>query len=283
MPYPAIDVLLAAYNGAAYITAQIQSILDQDYPGMIRILVRDDGSTDHTVALVQAMQALPLPPLRQIELLQRTSGQGSVSTNFAALIEAASADYMALADQDDVWLPYKLRIQMDELLQAEQQHGRTTPLLICTDLTVVDAQLHPQHPSFWRLQKLHPSWAQHWHLLLVQNMVTGCTTLFNQAAKAVMLPMPTAHGVFHDHWMATAVAYHGRVIPLAEQTVLYRQHGQNVEAAHAFDHHYQRRKLMQLGRIVRRSQTIAQALDQPRGAVFILWHKLRLGVKRLFL
>ncbi len=48
---PPIEVLLAAYNGAAFIREQIQSILDQDYDGLITIHVRDDGSTDHTVAL----------------------------------------------------------------------------------------------------------------------------------------------------------------------------------------------------------------------------------------
>lgn len=283
MPYPAIDVLLAAFNGAAFIQAQIQSILDQDYNGMIRIIIRDDGSTDNTVALIQAIQQTALPNQRHIHLLERTSGQGSVSTNFAALIEAATADYMALADQDDVWMPYKLRIQMDQLLDAEKQYGAATPLLVCSDLTVVDAQLQPLHHSFWQLQKLDPAWAKSSADLLVQNVVTGCTTLFNRAAKSVILPIPTENGVFHDHWMAAAVAHHGYVIPLHEQTVLYRQHGNNVEAAHAFDGGYQRQKLAQLGRIIQRSQSIAKALQQPKGRTALVWHKLRLNLKRLFL
>lgn len=287
---PPIEVLLAAYNGAAFIREQIQSILDQDYDGLITIHVRDDGSTDHTVALVQEMMHQPLPPQRQLCLLQRTTGVGGLSANLSALIcavldsdsDSDSGRYLALADQDDIWLPYKLRLQMRALLSAETRSPAGTPLLICTDLTVVDAQLRPLHHSFWQFQKLNPEWAHKWQTLLVQNMMTGCTSLFNVAAAKVIVPMPTAHGVFHDHWMATAVAYYGQVIPLAEQTVLYRQHGSNVVGAQTFNLQQVRRKLGQLNLIVQRSQAIAHALGQPRHTTYLLWHKFCIGFKRVF-
>lgn len=281
---PTVVVLLAAYNGAAYIAAQIQSILDQDYAGSLHILLRDDGSSDNTLELVQAYCDGNLPANRQLILLAKdpTSAAG-VSHNFAALIQAATAPYMALADQDDVWLPYKIRHQVEAIQQAEKQYGSHTPLLICTDLMVVNQDLQPHASSLWQLQKLNPLWAQHWQQLLVQNMVTGCTTLFNQAARAVILPVPTECGIFHDHWMATAVAHKGHVIPLAEQTVLYRQHGHNVEAAQHFDHAYRQRKIKRIRQIIQRSQFMAKQLGVSISTTTLLWHKLRLNVARLFL
>ena len=280
--YPAIDVLLAAYNGGLYIEEQIHSILQQSYPGMIRILVRDDGSSDQTVALVRSLSACPLPNNRQIVLFERTTGVGHVTENFAQLIALAKAPYMALADQDDVWLPHKLEIQMQAMQQLEHQFG-AVPLLVCTDLSVVDAQLQPIADSFWALQRLNPTWINDWRDLLVQNMVTGCTSLFNQAALAVILPIPTHLGVFHDHWIATAICLHGQAVALAQPTVLYRQHGRNVEAAHAFTANYAWRKCMHLRTIIQRSQAMACQLQQPIPFWSLMWRKLRLNLGRLFL
>lgn len=281
---PAVDVLLATFNGGQYLAEQIDSVLQQDYAGPIRILIRDDGSTDETRALIDSYVTAVLPAQRSLLLLTKENNSATgVSSNFAALIAAADAPYMALADQDDVWLPYKIRLQMARMQRAESHHGNATPLLICTDLTLVDQALHPIASSMWQHQKLNPKWAKTWQNLLVQNMVTGCTSLFNQAAKTVILPIPVAHDLFHDHWMATVVAHKGKVIPMAEQTVLYRQHGQNVEAAQRFDHSYRRHKISLLGQIVRRSQFMAEQLQTPVSAHRLLWRKLRLNVARLFL
>lgn len=281
---PAVDVLLATFNGGQYLAEQIDSILQQDYAGPIRVLIRDDGSSDETPAVIEQYLNAPLAAHRSLLWLAKEENSATgVSSNFAALIAAADAPYMALADQDDVWLPYKIRLQMTKMQQTESQHGHTTPLLICTDLTLVDRNLQPVASSMWQHQKLNPKWATQWQHLLVQNMVTGCTTLFNQAAKAVILPIPTAYGLFHDHWMATAVACKGKVIPMAEQTVLYRQHGQNVEAAQRFDHTYRRHKIASIGQIVRRSYFMAEQLQTPVSAYRLLWRKLRLNIGRLFL
>lgn len=281
---PSVDVLVATYNGGNYLADQLDSILQQDYEGAIRLLIRDDGSTDNTTAIINDYLARPMPVNRSIEKLEQDERQArGVSTNFASLISAATAPYMALADQDDVWLSYKIRLQV-AAMQAEEKHSSSaTPVLICTDLTVVNSRLDPIAPSLWKHQKLNPRWAEDWRNLLVQNLVTGCTTLFNQAAKKTILPIPTAHGIFHDHWMATAVAHQGRVIALNEQTVFYRQHGQNVEAAQHFNHAYRWHKLGLLGQIVRRSKFMATQLHTPLPATTLLWRKLRLNIARLFL
>ena len=278
----AIDVLLAAYNGALYIEEQIRSILQQHYAGMIRILVRDDGSTDATVAIVRQLMAQPLPANRQIELFERTEGVGHVTTNFAQLLALSSAPYLALADQDDVWLPHKLATQMQAMHALEQQCG-AIPLLVCSDLRVVDSALTLINDSFWGLQKLNPIWINDWRDLLVQNVVAGCTSLFNRAALDVILPMPTQLGVFHDHWIATAICLHGRAVALAEPTILYRQHGRNVEAAHTFTLAYAGRKIQSLFTIIRRSQAMALQLGQRLSFSSLVWRKLKLNFSRFFL
>lgn len=279
---PAIDVVLAAFNGERYIKAQIQSILEQDYAGLIRILVRDDGSTDATVAIVRQLITTPLPAQRQLRVFERSSGQGNVTENFAQLLHLSEAPYVALADQDDIWLPHKLRIQMAAMQRLEQQFA-DGPLLVCTDLRVVDAELNQLADSFWALQKLNPTWINDWRNLLVQNMVTGCTILINRAAVIAVQPIPVQLKLFHDHWIAIVVSLHGHAVALPEVTVLYRQHGRNVEAAHRFNYVYIRRKLTQLLSISKRSHAAARHLQHPIGFIALVWRKIKLNIGRLFL
>ncbi|MEZ2623014.1 glycosyltransferase family 2 protein [Paenalcaligenes hominis] len=279
--YPAIDVVLAAFNGERYIKAQIESILEQDYAGPIRILVRDDGSTDATVAIVQQLMTQPLPARRHIDLFERTEGKGNVTENFAQLLALSTAPYVALADQDDIWLAHKLRIQLVAMQSLERQFS-PAPFLVCSDLRVVDAELNLIADSFWALQKLNPTWINDWRDLLVQNMVTGCTILINRAAVTAVLPIPVHLKLFHDHWIAIAVSQSGHAVALAEPTVLYRQHGRNVEAAHSFNYAYARRKLTQLVAISRRSQAAAHYLHQPVSFFAVVWRKLKLNLQRFF-
>lgn len=282
---PTVDVLLPAYNGSTHIGAQIESILHQNYAGLLRLYVRDDGSDDATVSVVQQLQQLPTHPQRELHLLQKASSEPrGLSYNVSALLHHVQADrhYVALADQDDMWQPDKLRLQIEAIQEAEATHGTTVPMLVFTDLTVVDAQLQPLHPSMWKLQRLDPRWTQKWQHCLVQNAVSGCTTLLNAAAVSKVLPIPQQHGIVHDHWMATAVSYYGQVIPLHTQTVLYRQHDKNVIGAQAFTMKHALTKLKHLLLIQQRSQAIAMALGQPQTACYLIIKKLHLGVKRFF-
>lgn len=103
---PKILVLLAAYNGSAWIDEQIQSILRQENVD-VRLIVRDDQSSDSTFEVVSRLASTD----PRIELLRADSSSGSASQNFFALIRSCNAegfDFVALSDQDDVWNPDKL-------------------------------------------------------------------------------------------------------------------------------------------------------------------------------
>lgn len=110
-------VLLSSYNGAAYIEKQIESLLNQTLAPNMRIIVRDDGSTDHTT----------LPILRQyqsngkIELWEREN-IGVVKSFFDLLLHAPDADYYAFCDQDDYWLPPKWRWQFINFPASKSPH-----------------------------------------------------------------------------------------------------------------------------------------------------------------
>lgn len=103
---PTILVLLAAHNGAEWICAQIESILAQEHV-VTFIVINDDGSTDGTQDVLQnACAANP-----RIKILPTSPAFGSAGQNFLFLIRSVPIeifDYVAFADQDDLWFPNKL-------------------------------------------------------------------------------------------------------------------------------------------------------------------------------
>ena len=223
---PAVQVLLATYNGERFLAEQIDSILAQDYPNL-SILARDDGSTDGTPTLLERYAARyphrftrmpPSPP------------SGDAKWNFLHLMQAATADYLCLADQDDVWLPAKVTQSMQAMARLERQHGKPTPLLVFTDLRVVDQGLNEKYASFWRHQRIDPRSIHSFRRLLTQNVVTGCTALMNAGLCRLATRMPP-EAYMHDWWIALVAAAFGAADYLPHATVAYRQHSHNVLGA----------------------------------------------------
>lgn len=223
---------MSTHNGAAYLAAQLDSILSQDFTGF-RVLIRDDGSSDETVSIVEKYAAVD----DRIAILRSGGENLGASASFMNLVSGSDADHLMFADQDDVWLPGKISKTREKMLSLEEGSGENTPLAVFTDLEVVDANLKIVNPSFWNYQRLDPDISRDWKSLLAQNVVTGCTMMMNRAAKTVVLPYALPE-MMHDHWCAARIAKFGRVHYLSEPTVLYRQHSANVEGAKNFGPFY---------------------------------------------
>lgn len=107
---PRVLVLMATFNGAQWIRQQIDSILDQEAVE-VRLLVSDDGSEDDTVQIVESYASRD----SRVRLLPRRSGPPGVTGNFIHLFMNAqplAGEYVAFADQDDLWHPNKLSRQI---------------------------------------------------------------------------------------------------------------------------------------------------------------------------
>lgn len=219
-----IDVVLPTYNGVAYLRQQVASI-DQQTLRPCRLFIRDDGSNDGTLLL--------LASLKQqygdwLELLPADGNMGCVA-NVNRLLNTASAPYVALADQDDLWAPEKLEASMALLHQLEQRYGREMPLMVHSDLRLIDGDGLPLGSSYLQHQRLDPS-RTGLNDLVLTNVVTGCTVLMNRALLQKALPIPV-EALMHDWWLALVASATGAIGFLPKASVLYRQHDDNVLGA----------------------------------------------------
>lgn len=221
-----IDILLATYNGAAFLEAQLESIAAQTHEDW-RLIARDDGSTDRTPEILSAFQ---VRHAGRVEILADGDGNLGLVQNFSRLLENSDAPYAAFCDQDDVWIPEKLELCLAKMCELERAHGAETPLLVFTDLEVVDEDLNVIDRSFWHYANLRPDRCNSLNRLLLQNVVTGCTALMNRCLVETAIPIP-AESVVHDWWVTLIAAGCGRVSFLACPTVHYRQHGRNIIGA----------------------------------------------------
>jgi glycosyltransferase involved in cell wall biosynthesis len=222
MSKPNVDILLATYNGADFLGEQLDSLLRQTCRDW-QLLIRDDGSEDRTLTIIESYIA---SRPGQIYLLKDNHRALGAAGNFAKLIKYSQAEYTLFCDQDDVWLKEKLELSLKRIQELEAAHGKATPLLVHTDLKVVDKNLTTLANSFWQHQNLDPSTGKQWNRLLVQNVVTGCTTIINRALREVAMPIPGA-AIMHDWWLALVASLLGRVEFIDQPTILYRQHGHN--------------------------------------------------------
>jgi GT2 family glycosyltransferase len=224
-------ILLATYNGARYLPELLSSIARQSF-GQWRLLVRDDGSTDATLAILAEAARRD----RRVTLLEDNQGRQGASQNFALLLRRAQdlgASYITLADQDDVWLPHKLARSLELMQRAEGQAGSETPLLVHADLSVVDAGLNVIHPSMTAYARVQRAPHDPLRTLLVYNFVTGCTAMLNRPLLDAALPIPTK-AVMHDWWLALCAAATGQIYYLSEPVALYRQHAGNTVGVHGY-------------------------------------------------
>ena len=220
-----VIVLLSTYNGERYLAEQLQSLVAQKDVN-VEILVRDDGSKDATVAMLDEWQV-------KGALSWYTSANLGPGKSFIHLLQTATpGNYYAFCDQDDVWLPEKLRVTMDKMKAVEAENPGK-PVIIHTDMNVVDESLNIIHDSFWRSSGLRPDVLRTFPYLCTCNSVNGCTIVMNSAARELILEKYVEHDIIiHDVISALTVAYHGGIIDYVETpTVLYRQHSSNVVGA----------------------------------------------------
>ena len=222
MKEPTILILLAAYNGAAYLRPMVDSLLAQEGPS-VQIILSDDGSSDETPDIL-AQYAAGYPET----VIHYRSGQrfGCAQKHFAHLLERfRDADYVMFCDQDDIWHKDKVRKTLALMLETERPG---VPTLVHTDLRVVDREGKELSPSFCLQSDLDGDRMALNHLL-VQNVVTGCTVMINRplAELACRCRLLDADMVMHDWWLALLAAACGNTAFLKEATIDYRQHGNN--------------------------------------------------------
>lgn len=237
-----VYVLCATRNHGAFVDAAIESVRAQTH-GEWRMLVLDDGSTDDTVARVEAacardaritLHRAPAPP------------SGPLGAYLQLLALVPHGHDVALLDGDDLWLPTHLEQSLAELAgatgtpRADAALPRETPTLVHGDLALIDADARVIAPSLWRAAGLDPQPAT-LRRLAIDNTVTGSTIAMNAALVATLVARapratPTeprradtsAPPLYQDSWFALAAAALGRIVSRPAVTVHYRQHGQNL-------------------------------------------------------
>lgn len=269
-----IDILMSTYNGERFLSEQIDSILSQDH-AEFRLHVRDDGSSDGTVEILNHYAARDERMILVIDDL----GNLGAPASFFELIRGSDAALMMLADQDDVWIADKISRTLSRMQELADLYGVGRPLAVFTDLRVVDENLKIVADSFWAYQRLDPEISADWRSLLAQNVVTGCTLMFNAAARKVVLPFELP-GMMHDHWIAAKVAKSGHIGYVAEPTVLYRQHDQNVEGARSAGLHYLLSKIPDASRSFSDLGKAARVFGNV-SAASLRKRKIELNLKRL--
>ncbi len=259
-----IEVVLPTYNGVSYLEAQIASIYNQTLRPE-RVLLRDDGSSDGTQALISQLQQRYGTWL-QVLPADRNLG---CTANVNRLLQATTAPYVALADQDDLWLPQKLEQALALLQGLEARLGASIPLLVHSDLELVDARAQPMGCRYLERQHLNPQRIDPVDLALT-NVVTGCTALFNRPLLQMALPIP-AEALMHDWWVVLVASVFGQIAMVEQPGVLYRQHGANLLGSQGLGVAYWRHRLKQLfadpaaGVSIRATLTQAEKFEQRYG------------------
>lgn len=209
---PLISIVLASYNGEKYLRPQLDSLLAQDYPSLEFVCV-DDASSDESWAILQAYQAKD----PRLTILQQSANQGYIAT-FEKGIRAATGDLIALADQDDIWVPNKISKLFDALGQAS---------LVYSDSELIDAHGEKMGQKMSQIKKqiaydsplmyTFGAWAP------------GHSMLFKRDILDTALPF--SNYVTHDYLLGFAATCHEGIHYLPFPLVQYRQHETNAIGA----------------------------------------------------
>ncbi len=215
-----ISVAMCTFNGAKYVEDQLQSIAQQHrLPD--ELVVCDDRSSDETVSIVR--QFAKNAPF-DVSIVVNDKNLRSTK-NFEKAIGLCKGDIIALADQDDIWYPEKLKV-LEESFAGDKTIGA-----VFSDADIVNENLDLLGYRLWEViefdeaeKKLAADYGL-FHVLLKRNVVTGATMAFRREYFPRMAPIP---GIWvHDGWAALIISALAKVVAIDKPLIMYRQHQGN--------------------------------------------------------
>lgn len=216
-----ISIALCTYNGGKYLQEQLDSFAHQLHLPC-ELLVCDDQSTDNTWAILEKFAQNSPFPVR----IYRNINRLGVSLNFSQAISLCTGEYIALADQDDVWVSHKLATFAKQFSQQPEIDA------LFSDAFIVDSQLKPLGYNLWDATGFTSTVQKNWHsqsplaTLLKLEIVTGATFVFSRRWLPLILPIPIEW--LHDTWIATLIASVSNIGYLPEPLIYYRQHSEQL-------------------------------------------------------
>lgn len=218
-----IAILLSTYNGERYLEEQIESILKQDFSDL-KIFIRDDGSTDSTVSIIQHYESL----YSNIYFLKEDNNLGA-AMSFMSLLKRVSSDYYMFCDQDDIWHKNKVSKSISKIIDVEQK--QTMPVLVFSNAKVVNDKLDIINGSFWNYNRVSPKIIlTSSKFINVFNCSPGCTMIFNNELKKCLTDYDE-NIVMHDWYIMIKALQNGKVDFINESLMSYRQHSNNTVGA----------------------------------------------------
>jgi glycosyltransferase involved in cell wall biosynthesis len=211
---PDIFIVLATYNGERFLKPFLDSLCKQTRK-IISVIAIDDGSKDSTISILESYsRKLPLS-IHPQEQNRGHLAAFSLGLQIAKKITKPE-DFIALADQDDIWLPQKLEI-------LERSIGRAD--LVFGDATVIDAKGNPLADSWRNFAKIKAEISTRQYISGNNNM-TGCLSLFKASLLDKILPIPDGIPV-HDQWIALLAKKGNGIVSINDKICFYRLHGNN--------------------------------------------------------
>lgn len=203
-----ISVALAAYKGEKYIEAQIRSILPQlSYED--EIIVSDDRPGGMTEKIVKKIAA---EDSRVIWVEGKSKG---VVSNFVNAIRYCRGDKIFLCDQDDVWLPDKVKRVTEAFDEGYD--------LVLHNAYITDGELNITDYSFFEKRGSKKGVFRN----IFKNSYMGCCMAFDRKLLKKIMPMPRSIPM-HDQWIGILAEIYGKVKFLDLPLIYYRVHGSNV-------------------------------------------------------
>ncbi|WP_221394461.1 glycosyltransferase family 2 protein [Dyadobacter sp. NIV53] len=204
-----VSIVVATYNGERFLREQLDSIVNQTYPNL-EIVIVDDASNDGTIAILERYAA----SYPNICVYKAEKNLGYIK-NFQKGLLLCKGDYIALSDQDDIWLPEKISILMKE----KGEHA-----MVYCNSELIGADGESLGIKLTDLKNLLDFWTPLNYV--VGGTASGHAMLVKREVIEQSLPLPVI--VTHDYWIGFVSTLFSPIKFVDEVLVLYRQHGGNV-------------------------------------------------------
>lgn len=207
-----VSIAMATYNGEKYLQEQLDSIYAQTYKNF-EVIVVDDVSTDDTVLILEEYK-------REYGLIYFLNDTNlGVTKNFEKAISLCKGEYIALVDQDDIWLPHKIDVLYNNIGEYS---------LIYSNAVIINDRSEQQNKTteeIYPLCCLDSKTENLYNYIVLNSFILGCSTMFKRELLTDLIPIYVSSRN-HDWWL-TLCAHNRNGIKYVDEVLYYYRHHDN--------------------------------------------------------